>query len=90
MFALAIWDHRQQTLLLARDEFELSLYYSGNSYRWSQLFTIVFASEVRALWQVTQCGKLSAAAVKSYLEYGSVQAPLSIVNNCWSVMLSIA
>ena len=94
MFALAIWDHRQQTLLLARDEFGIKpLYYTvGNNpsepctaERTATQFA--FASEVRALLASNAVPrKLSAAAVRSYLEYGSVQAPLSIVENCWSVM----
>jgi len=91
MFALAIWDHRQQTLLLARDEFGIKpLYYSGELCTdGAELTTtqFAFASEVRALLAGNAVRrKLSAAAVKSYLEYGSVQAPLSIVENCWSVM----
>jgi asparagine synthase (glutamine-hydrolysing) len=96
MFALAIWDAAKDELILARDAFGIKpLYYSPGSGTselrpdGAELTTkqFAFASEVRALLASNVVpGKLSAAAVKSYLEFGSVQAPLSIVEDCWSVM----
>jgi asparagine synthase (glutamine-hydrolysing) len=46
-----------------------------------------FASEVRALLASELVPRrLSAAAVSSFLEYGSVQAPLTIIEDVWSLM----
>jgi asparagine synthase (glutamine-hydrolysing) len=75
MFALALWDHQRQTLVLARDPLGIKpLYYyvSENQF--------VFASELRALLASGLIPrKLSAAGVDSYLANGSVEAPLTIV-----------
>ena len=46
-----------------------------------------FASEVRALLASELVPRrLSAPAVSSFLEYGSVQAPLTIIEDVWSLM----
>jgi len=46
-----------------------------------------FASEVRALLASELAPRrLSATAVSSFLEYGSVQAPLTIIEDVWSLM----
>jgi asparagine synthase (glutamine-hydrolysing) len=76
MFALALWDERQQTLSLARDPLGIKpLYY----YRTEHVF--VFASEVRALLASGIVPrKLSSEGVDSYLANGSVEAPLTIVD----------
>jgi len=100
MFALAIWDARQQELLLARDRFGIKpLYYSANKVqsptsnvqrlpgedgRWTldvgHATQILFASEIRALLATGLVErKLSAEGLASYLEYGSTQAPDTII-----------
>src|SRR5215213_3493493 len=75
MFALAIWDHRTQTLLLARDPLGIKpLYYYTDQHKF------VFASELRALLASGVVPrKLSAAGIESYLANGSVESPLTIV-----------
>lgn len=75
MFALALWDERKRTLLLARDPLGIKpLYY----YRTEDVF--VFASEVRALLASGLVPRrLSNDGVDSYLATGSVEAPLTIV-----------
>lgn len=75
MFALAIWDEQKRELVLARDRFGIKpLYY----YVSDHLF--IFASELRALLASGLVPrKLSQAGLMSYLENGSVQAPLTIV-----------
>jgi asparagine synthase (glutamine-hydrolysing) len=104
MFALAIWDARQQELVLARDRFGIKpLYYAVQSPKskvqgldsehrrwtldvghWTQL---VFASEVRALLATGLVErKLSAEGLASYLEYGSIQAPLTIIDGVRSLL----
>jgi asparagine synthase (glutamine-hydrolysing) len=76
MFALAIWDAKEQTLILARDPFgikPLHFYVNGNRF--------VFASELRALLASGLVPRrLSTAAVDSYLASGSVAAPLTIID----------
>jgi len=83
MFALAIWDDHKQELILARDSFGIKpLYYYVDAGK-----TLIFASEVRALLASELVPRrLSPFAVNSYLEFGSVQAPLTIVENVCSLM----
>lgn len=75
MFALALWDHQRQTLVLARDPLGIKpLYYHVAEDQF------VFASELRPLLASGLIPrKLSAAGVNSYLANGSVEAPLTIV-----------
>ena len=75
MFALALWDHNKHELILARDRFGIKpLYYHVSNQR------LVFASELRALLATGAIPrKLSRAGLDSYLAYGSVAAPLTIV-----------
>jgi asparagine synthase (glutamine-hydrolysing) len=69
MFAIAIWDSRQRTLVLARDRFGIKpLYYriTGDE--------LAFASELDALPQ----GTLDPDAIEAFLAFNSIPAPLSI------------
>jgi asparagine synthase (glutamine-hydrolysing) len=76
MFALALWDSKHETLMLARDPLGIKpLYYyvSDNQF--------VFASELRALLASGLVPRrISAAGVDSYLSNGSVAAPLTIID----------
>jgi len=74
MFAIAIWDRRTDTLLLARDRFgEKPLYYSDNGRR------LLFGSELKSLLQSPDCPcDLDDDALRSYLTYGYVPAPMGI------------
>ena len=74
MFAIAIWDRRNQVLLLARDRFgEKPLYYSDNGHR------LLFGSELKSLLQSPDCPReLDHDALRSYLTYGYVPAPMGI------------
>ena len=75
MFALAIWDHAKQQLVLARDPLGIKpLYYFVAKDR------LLFASELRALLASGLTPRrLSTAGVDSYLATGSVESPLTIV-----------
>lgn len=75
MFALALWDEQEKQLLLARDRFgQKPLYWT--SFRDGFLF----ASEVRALLASGLVERrLSIAGVRSFLCYGAVQGPDTIV-----------
>src|SRR3989454_7534315 len=74
MFALAIWDGGQRTLLLARDRMgEKPLYYHAGS------DAFVFGSELRALLEhPTVPRELSFESVSRYLSFEYVPAPHSI------------
>lgn len=76
MFALAIWDERKQTLLMARDRYgQKPLYFT----RIGKL--LLFASEVRALLASGLVPhRADLAAIHSYLAYGAVQEPNTIVS----------
>jgi asparagine synthase (glutamine-hydrolysing) len=73
MFALALWDERARTLLLARDRFGIKpLYVSSDTAR------VVFASEVGALRRAGLVPRtISAAGVLAYLSWASIPAPLT-------------
>ena len=75
MFALAIWDHANQQLVLARDPLGIKpLYYFATKDR------LLFASELRALLASGLTPRrLSTEGVDSYLATGSVESPLTIV-----------
>jgi len=97
MFALALWDPAASELILARDPFGIKpLYYTfdssspafapeiGQQYPTRKL---LFASELRALLATGQIARtLDQSGVSSYLAYGSVQAPRTIINGVWSLM----
>lgn len=78
MFAFAIWDARDRTLLLARDPYGIKpLYYAddGGTFR--------FASSVRALLMGSGVGRApDPAGIVGYLTWGSVPEP-------WTVFQSI-
>ncbi len=82
MFALGLWQAEEQRLVLVRDRLGIKpLYYFYDGQ------TFLFASEVRALLATGLVPrKLSRAAVESYLAYGSVQQPLTIIENVYAVM----
>jgi asparagine synthase (glutamine-hydrolysing) len=75
MFALAMWDTREHTLLLARDPLGIKpLYYARLTDG-----TLVFASEVRAILASKLIDpQISHIALRSYLAYGSVQGPQTL------------
>ena len=82
MFALGLWEPNNRRLTLIRDRLgikPLYYYYDGQ--------TFLFASEVRALLKTGLVPRnISRAAVESYLTYGSVQQPLTIIENVYAVL----
>ena len=77
MFALAIWDHSEKTLTLARDRFgEKPLYYARIGK------TVGFSSELKALRAVPGFDTtLNRAAVAAYVRNNAVPAPHTIYAN---------
>ncbi|PKM16924.1 MAG: asparagine synthase (glutamine-hydrolyzing) [Gammaproteobacteria bacterium HGW-Gammaproteobacteria-2] len=74
MFAIAIWDRRDHSLLLARDRFgEKPLYYAHNAQR------LLFGSELKSLLKAPDCPReIDSEALRAYFTYGYVPCPLSI------------
>ena len=82
MFAFALWDQRRRRLLLARDQLGVKpLYFSDNGRR------LVFASEVRAILASGLGSRsLNLCGLRSYLAYGSVQDPYTLVSGIESLL----
>lgn len=76
MFAMAIWDQREQQLFIARDRLGIKpLYYAWSGSR------LVFASEVRSLLKSGLVeAKLNAHALDEYLSYACVHAPNTMLH----------
>ena len=74
MFAIAIWDAREQRLLLARDRFGIKPLY------WSTAAGVLsFASELKALRGLPGFGdELDRDAVEAYFAFNSIPSPLTI------------
>jgi asparagine synthase (glutamine-hydrolysing) len=74
MFALALWDSRQERLLLARDRFGIKPLYhrvAGG--------TLSFASELKAMLEQPGFSRqIDPRAVAAYLAFNSIPAPLTI------------
>lgn len=82
MFAFALWDKRGERMLLARDHLGIKpLYYASPPDA-----PYLFASEVKAL---TASGllrfEIDRRALAGYLAYGSVQSPLTLLQNVRSL-----
>jgi asparagine synthase (glutamine-hydrolysing) len=81
MFAVAIWDEIHQELFLTRDRLGVKpLYYYYNDGQF------LFASELRALLATGLIDrKISLAALNTYLMFGAVQDPLTLVEGVLSL-----
>src|SRR5882672_3410259 len=82
MFAFGFWNARRRSLTLVRDRLgvkPLYYYHDGD--------TFIFASEVRALLATgLTARKISPSALNSYLAWGSVEQPLTIIENVHAVL----
>ncbi len=83
MFAFALWDREKNILTLARDRLgEKPLYYGFGADS-----TLLFASELKALWQHPDWrGAIDEASIASYLRYGYVPAPHTIFKNFFKLL----
>jgi asparagine synthase (glutamine-hydrolysing) len=82
MFALAWFDAQRKRTVLVRDRLgikPLYYYFDGENF--------VFASELRALIATGLVPKrLSRVAIESYLAFGSIEQPLTILEGVYSVL----
>lgn len=74
MFAFAIWDVREQRLMLARDRFGVKpLYYLREAGR------VIFASEIKAILAVAErAPRVSAEALSEYFTFQNVLSDLTL------------
>jgi asparagine synthase (glutamine-hydrolysing) len=74
MFAVALWDRRQRSLLLARDRFGIKpLYYQDGD------GSLSFASELKSLLRRPAFSRrVDRDALHAYLAFNSIPAPLTI------------
>ena len=82
MFAFALWDEREQTLLLARDRFgKKPLYYT-----FLHDGQLLFASEMKALLVCPAVQRrINLAAVEDYFAYGYVPESKSIYRDIFKI-----
>jgi asparagine synthase (glutamine-hydrolysing) len=82
MFAFGFWNARRRSLTLVRDRLgikPLYYYHDGD--------TFIFASEVRAILATGLTPrKISPSALNSYLAWGAVEQPLTIIENIHAVL----
>jgi asparagine synthase (glutamine-hydrolysing) len=78
MFAIALWDDRNRTLLLARDRVGIKPLYFSASSNW-----IVFASEIKAILQDSEFGdvEVNPEAVDSFLRFYFIPGRDTIFKN---------
>ncbi len=82
MFAFALWDRQEKSLLLARDRLGKKPLYVG----WSGK-SIVFASELKALRVCPGFeADINSEALDAFLRYGWVPAPRSIYKRFWQLL----
>lgn len=81
IFAFALWDSKEQKLILARDQMGVKpLYYYINNK------SVYFASEVRALMAGGISRYISKDGLASIISYGSVQEPFTLIDGCYSLV----
>src|SRR5262245_2419280 len=82
MFAFGFWDAKRRSLTLVRDRLGIKpLYYFHDK----DIF--IFASEIRALLATGFAPRrISSPALDSYLAFGSVEQPLTIIENIHALL----
>lgn len=83
MFAFGIWDNNNRKLILATDRFGMKPVYYHHTI--GKVF--IFASEVRAILCTGLIQKqVDTSGIDSFLAYGAVQAPLTIIHKVYSLL----
>jgi len=83
MFSFALWDHKEQVLLLARDQFGIKpLYYS-----FAADSSFIFSSEINALTASGLiCPQVNPWAVGAFLSLGYIPPPQTFYKNVLALM----
>lgn len=82
MFAFAIWDTEEQRLLVVRDRLGVKPLYYHFKHN-----VLSFASEIRSLMRSDFTEKkASAASLAEYMQYGTVHAPNTILEDLFMLM----
>jgi len=90
MFAFALWDDKEQQLLIARDRFgEKPLYYHADYIKRGKFQQFVFASEMKALWRIGIPKNLEGTMMLNYLTLGYTQNPIKKTATFFSNILSL-
>lgn len=90
MFAFILYDAKQQQVFIARDRFgEKPFYYHVEYLQRGKFNKIVFASEMKALWQYGIPKQLNGMMMLNYLTLGYVQNPLKKSQTFYSNILSL-
>lgn len=82
MFAIALWDKKEEILTLARDRFgEKPLYYG-----WVNK-SLIFGSQIKAFKKFPSFeGKIDKKIIPIYMKFNYIPAPLCIYKDCYKLM----
>lgn len=85
MFAFALWDREEKTIILARDRAgEKPLYYGWQGAGAQSAF--IFGSELKALREHSSfVGEIDRNALCLYLRYGAIPSPYTIYKGVWKL-----
>ncbi|HVX50344.1 MAG TPA: asparagine synthase (glutamine-hydrolyzing) [Chitinophagaceae bacterium] len=90
MFAFALWDEKQQQVILARDRFgEKPLYYHAVYAQRGRFSQFIFASEMKALWAAGAPRRVNGTMLVNYLTLGYVQDTLKKTATFYNDILSL-
>lgn len=90
MFALALWDEKQQQLFIARDRFgEKPLYYYAPYEQRGRFSQFMFASEMKALWAVGAPKHVNGTMMLNYITLGYIQNPIKKTATFYNDILSL-
>ncbi|MCW2967965.1 MAG: hypothetical protein JWM71_1737, partial [Solirubrobacteraceae bacterium] len=83
MFAIAVWDRRENRLLLARDRFGIKpLYWTVTG---SHPPLLAFGSELKALRVLGLREEIDVDALEAYLAFNAIPAPLTIFRGVYKL-----
>jgi len=82
MFAIALWDKKEEILTLARDRFgEKPLYYG-----WVNK-SLIFGSQIKAFKKFPSFeGKIDKKIIPIYMKFNYIPSPLCIYKDCYKLM----
>lgn len=91
MFAFALFDAKNDELIIARDRFgEKPLYYCADYGSGRKINRLIFASEMKALWAAGVPKQLNNTFILNYLTLGYVQNPVKKSQTFYSNILSVS